>query len=123
MVEVDISDAIWVACIGLVSGAIGSLVAPWVKWGIEKRKLVHNRRVELINNWRSFIEEFDFDNENFGNTTVYAAMRPYMDENVIKKFEAQRTFYVTPEGGRGKKLFKQWASDQVSKIEKDWKLL
>ena len=71
--NVDVSDTIWVACIGLVSGAIGSLVAPSVKWGIEKRKLVHNRRVELINNWRAFIEEFDFDNENFGNTTVYGS--------------------------------------------------
>ena len=119
----DISDTILVACIGLVSGAIGSLIAPWVKWRIEKRKLIHNRRVELIDNWRSFIEDFDFDNKNFGNTSVYAAMKPYMDVEVIKKFEAQRTLYVTPDGGRGEKLFKHWASDQVSKIEKDWELV
>jgi len=24
---------------GLIAGAIGSIVAPWVQWGIEKRKL------------------------------------------------------------------------------------
>jgi hypothetical protein len=25
--------------IGLITGTIGSLIAPWVSWGIEKRKL------------------------------------------------------------------------------------
>lgn len=71
----------------------------------------------------SFIENFEFDDDNFGSTTVYAVMRPYMDDNVIKKFEAQKTFYATSIGGKGEKLFKQWASYQVSKIEKYWKLL
>jgi hypothetical protein len=46
-----------------------------------------------------------------------------MDSETVKKFEAQRTFYVPPDGGRGKNLFKQWASDEVSKIEKNGRLV
>ena len=118
-----ISDTIIVAIIGLITGATGSLVASWVKWGIEKKRLKHNRRVDLIKEWPIFIEQFDFEKDNFGNTTVYGAMRPYMNSETVKKFEAQRRFYVPPDGGRGKNLFKQWASDEVSKIEKNWKLI
>jgi len=112
-----------VALIGLISGIIGSIFAPWVNWGIEKRRLKLNHKTELIKEWRAFIEKFDFIHKNFGNTTVYGAMRPYMDDNIIQKFEAQRTFYATPDGGRGELLFKQWASDQVAMIEKKWNLL
>jgi hypothetical protein len=65
-----ISEAIIVAVIGLASGTVSSLIAPWVKWGIEKKRLVHNRRVDSIKEWRSFIEQFDFEKENFGNTAV-----------------------------------------------------
>ena len=99
-----------VAFIGLIGGIIGSIFAPWVNWGIEKRRLKLAHRAELIKEWRSFIEGFDFENQNFGNSSVYGAMRPYMDDAIVKKFEAQRTFYVTPNGGRGDQLFKQWAS-------------
>jgi len=35
--------------IGLIIGIIGTLFAPWVKWGIEKKKIKLNRRIELIN--------------------------------------------------------------------------
>lgn len=117
------TGSVVVALIGLVGGIIGSVVAPWVNWGIEKRRLKHNHKIELIKEWRSFIESFDFNNRNFGNSTVYGAMRPFMDDNIIEKFEAQRTFHIPPDGGRGDQLFKQWASDQVTMIEKSWKLL
>jgi hypothetical protein len=122
-VNIPLGDTILVAIIGLVSGAIGSLIAPWVNWGIEKRKLNLQRKSTLIDQWRQFIEGFDFENENFGNTTVYGAMRPFMEPVVVAKFEAQRTVFVPPVRGRGSNLFKQWASDQVSFIERKWKLI
>jgi hypothetical protein len=46
------NDTIYVAVIGglsgLITGAIGSLVAPWVNWGIEKRRKKMDRHRELI---------------------------------------------------------------------------
>ena len=112
-----------VAIIGLVGGIVGSIFTPWVNWRIEKRRLKHTRKLELVKEWRNFIESFDFENHNFGNSTVYGAMRPYMDEKVVKKFEAQRIFFVPPDGGRGNQLSKQWASDQVAMIEHKWELI
>ena len=83
--------------------------------------LKHRR--ELIQNWRKSIDEFDFDSDNFGNTSTYAAMRPHMRKEAIAKFEAQRTVYVAPDGGRGDNLPKQWALDEVARIEQEWGLL
>lgn len=111
------------AIIGLISGALGSLIAPWIHWSIEKRKSKLEYKKSLISNWRQFIEEFDWVNNEFGNSSVYGAMRSYMNDEIVKKFEAQRTFHMPPDGGRGKNLKKQWAADEVSRIEREWDLL
>lgn len=42
---------------GLVTGAIGSLIAPWSQWGVEKRKLQRQSRVDLLAGWREGIAE------------------------------------------------------------------
>lgn len=112
-----------VALIGLVSGTIGSLVAPWVNWGIEKRRLKLERRAKQIVEWRQFIEQFDFSKENFRATTTYAAMRPFMEVESRKLFEAQRTYFVPPDGVSDVDLHKLAASDEVSKIERKWELV
>jgi hypothetical protein len=107
----------------LVAGAIGSIVAPWVHWSIEKRKLKLEYRKSQIGSWRSFLEGFDWQKEEFGNTSVYGAMRPYISADIVKRFEAPRTYYASPDGGRGSNLKKQWASDEITRIEKEWGLL
>jgi len=38
---------------GLASGALASVVAPWVNWGIEKRRFRLQRRRELVGEWRA----------------------------------------------------------------------
>ena len=110
------------ALLGLIGGVVGSLIAPWVHWAIEKRRSKFEYRKSLIEKWRSEIDAFEWENENFGNTSTYAAMKPYMQQKIVEKFEAQRTNHVPPDGGRGENLKKQWASDEVAKIEKDWEL-
>jgi hypothetical protein len=110
------------ALLGLIGGVVGSLVAPWVHWAIEKRRSKFDYRKSLIEKWRSEIDAFDWEYENFGNTSTYAAMKPLMQQNVIEDFEAQRTFHIPPDRGRGENLKKHWASDEVARIEKEWDL-
>jgi len=42
---------------GLFTGAIASLAAPWSQWGVEQRRVRHQRRTDLIAAWRAGIEE------------------------------------------------------------------
>ncbi|SLG22561.1 Uncharacterised protein [Mycobacteroides abscessus subsp. abscessus] len=41
---------------GLVSGAIGSLLAPWSTWGVERNRLKRERRTQLIAEWREGVD-------------------------------------------------------------------
>lgn len=111
------------ALLGFIGGVLGSLVAPWVHWAIEKRRSKFEYRRTLLAQWRTEIEGFDWGHEDFGDSTTYASMRPYMRSDVIANFEAQRTFHVPPDGGRGENFQKQWAADEAAKIEADWELV
>ena len=110
------------ALLGLFGGVVGSLFAPWVHWAIEKRRCKFDYRKSLIGKWRSEIDAFDWENENFGNTSTYAAMKPLMQPMVIENFEHERMIHITSDAGRGENLKKQWASDEVTRIEKKWDL-
>jgi hypothetical protein len=112
-----------VAVVGLISGAIGSLISPWINWGIEKRRLKHTQKVERIKEWKNAIESFNFKQEKFGYSSAYSSMKPYMDDDIIKKFEAHNTIFVAPNGVGKDQLLKRWATDQVTKIEKEWGLV
>lgn len=47
----EIYTAIISGVIGLITGAVGSLIAPWVHWGIEKKKGGNMREEQsLLNN-------------------------------------------------------------------------
>ena len=42
---------------GFLTGGISALVAPWAKWGVDKRQRREDRRVALIAGWRAAIDE------------------------------------------------------------------
>src|SRR5690349_7264898 len=46
------SDTVLAAVIGLVAGSVGSVVAPWAAWGVDKRRLTHEDRRKAIAEWR-----------------------------------------------------------------------
>jgi hypothetical protein len=49
----EIAVALISGVVGLTTGAIGSLFAPWANWGVEKRRLRRAGRLERISEWRS----------------------------------------------------------------------
>jgi hypothetical protein len=51
-------DKILVGVIGLATGGIGSLLAPWANWQIEKRRNNHEARKTLITNAEKMIIDY-----------------------------------------------------------------
>jgi hypothetical protein len=43
--------------LGALGAILGSVMTPWVNWGIEKRRRTQDARVELITQWRGTIRE------------------------------------------------------------------
>jgi hypothetical protein len=70
-----------------------------------------------------FHENFNFKQEKLGYSSAYSSMKPYMDDDFIKKFEANNTIFVAPNGVGTEQLLKRWVIDQVTKIEKKWGLV
>ena len=79
------------------------------------------KHTDKIERWRSFIENFDFQNKKIGDTTIYSELRPYMNQDDRNYFEDPTYFRIT-NNRRGNIPQKQVLSDLVTKIEKDWKL-
>lgn len=72
---------------GLIAGALGSLIAPWIHWGIKKREIKHQRRIELLNSVRSQIESDDLSFVAFTESMAYLQIRPFLSQELIKKLE------------------------------------
>lgn len=135
------------AVAGLISGSIASIVAPWINWGIEKRKQKLAHRRELIAKWRAMVfhivSVYESDEETDAETFFdllakeqdYLSLKPHISDEAYKKLLkaditpgeiiiVQRgalgsgSSRVNPIGG-----FASLLADEVTRIEKEWKLI
>ena len=107
------------ALFGLVAGVVGSLVAPWVQWAVEKRIGRTDHRRALIKTWRNDFQEYDFDRHRLGDSAAYTSLRPHLRAEVREAIEKPRTAYV-PNEGRGDNVKQQMLLDEVTRLERKW---
>ncbi len=67
---------------GLISGGVASLIAPWVNWGIEKRRKKLERRRELIDGARQLLQGKSLRREEYRQCTEYQAICPYLSQRI-----------------------------------------
>lgn len=120
----DMVEFVLPAVIGLIAGAIGSLVAPWVQWAVEKRRGRSAHRLKMIEACRKAITKEDTvdDPVPFGSTAEYSWLRPHLDPKFREGFERGRTMFVGssgrhPDGARSELL------DALTELEKKWDLV
>jgi hypothetical protein len=107
------------AAVGLVSGAIGSLVAPWINWRIEKVRLKTEYQRKRIEEWRAAIEQAN-SFEDIRYTSAFAEIRQHMN-----KADLDRLFTVWISTGdiNTEKLKLSKLLEVVNEVEKKWKLI
>ena len=108
------------ALLGLLSGAVGSLIAPWIHWSIEKRKLNRIRKEELLNFIREFVLNTDPREIKFLNSSKYIEIRKYLSEEFVKKLENKSVTEFTTNEYRS--TYQNQFLAEVDRIEKDWGL-
>ena len=109
------------AIIGLLTGVIGSLVAPWVSWGIEKRKFKRKVRIELLQNLRNYLVKDNVQDKNFLNSEMYVRIRPFLTSELITDIENQSLVYEKIENS----LYGPYNSrflQELNQIESRWGL-
>jgi hypothetical protein len=115
-------DTLVAAVAGLITGTIGSLVAPWVNWRVQRIRDRTEYRRNQIRRWREAIEAFDFSSRNFADTVIYTELRPYLDEDFRRGLESGR-MGMSPGRGRGDSALKHEVLDTITKRERAWKLI
>ncbi len=123
------------AFLGLLAGAISSLIAPWVHWGVEKRKLRLQTRAELIKEAREALECGNHTNEEFRHLSVYSRIRPFLSAHAIKAVEGEtprgnpfssaQVIRIVAGNGRhsGVNPFRAKVLDELTELEKKWGLV
>jgi hypothetical protein len=89
--------AVWAQVItaivsGLLGGGVGSVVAPWSYWGVEKRRSDRQYRRDLIRDWRNGIAKLTSEEQALG-TGWYESLRPHLTQDETLKVEGD---YVPP---------------------------
>jgi hypothetical protein len=79
-------------------------------------------RRDRVRRWREAVEAFDFRNESFGSTVWYSELRPHLQEGIVKRIEAPRT-YIVPAEKRGESAEKYTLLDEIARIEGEWDLI
>lgn len=111
------------AIIGFVAGVIGTLVAPWVNWGIEKRRIRQHNRKDAIANWRQVISRVAKEQEYtdageleflLHQEPEYLNLKPRLSQKTQAMFDLNQ---VSPEEAL------EALHAEISVVERSWHLL
>jgi len=108
------------ALLGFIAGIAGSLIAPWINWGIEKKKQRQESRKKLIHKTREVLASPEWDQINFSSTVAYSEIRPHLSSSTISSIEGGE---ITIQMGRGGNVIKSAVLDDLAKKEKEWEII
>jgi hypothetical protein len=110
------------ALIGLVSGVIGSLIAPWVNWGIEKRRARLEARRRFIADARAELQHGP-EKKQFRESVLYSRLLPHLSDRTIKQLMSDAITIQSGGRGAGVNNYIPQVLDDVRDLEAKWKLL
>lgn len=110
------------AFIGLLAGAVGSVIAPWVNWGIKKRELKLHARREFLFFARNAVREHG-DKRAYREHVTYSQLRPFLSQRSIEMIESDAAVVQADGRGSGADNFKPLVYEDINKLEKKWGLL
>lgn len=125
MAGITLSDTLIAGLIGLLAGALGSLIAPWVHWGIKKREIKLESRKMLLRDCREYTRG-TFDHRKFIESPLYSSLKPHLSKSLVSQLEANADeihIEITEGRGTGVNNFKPFLLDELSEIERKWKLV
>jgi hypothetical protein len=117
------------AAAGLLSGILGSLVAPWIHWGIEARRERAKSRRALIAEARLLLAK-QLPIATFRKHPVYFQIKPHLSEGtnalVIGEFDQygyEVVVLVSDGPYAGVQPYAHLVLDELSRIEARWGLV
>jgi hypothetical protein len=84
--EISTLNTIISAAAGLIAGTIASLIAPWVNWGIEKKRMRRQKRQKLLTQLRVYLESSG-SRTDILDQKEYLQLKRHMRQDTISKLE------------------------------------
>lgn len=130
----EFSKIIIPAIAGLLAGFLGSLVAPWIHWGIEKKKHRRETQSALLSQARELLCNENLSNKEFRNTLIYSQVKPHLSSITVKAIEGEHSgegvsqtevinIVVGENRMSGVNPFRNQVLDELTLLEKKWKLI
>jgi hypothetical protein len=123
MPDSPIAQYVVPAIVGLLSGCLGSLVAPWVTWGIEKRRERQGARRALVKVARQAACHEEFGHIAFVQSAPYSQLRPHLSKNFVEMVEDSTLRIVVGSSRHGGPLYRTDLLDELARLEKEWRLI
>lgn len=109
--------------VGLITGAVGSLIGPWVKWGVEKRRKRFERRSKLIHQWHDILSDEEFERRILLNDPSYGPLRDLLSEKVRKEIERGASDIIVNIDSPTNNYDRDQVLREIARIEKLWGLI
>jgi hypothetical protein len=120
----EIVTALIAGVVGLLTGAIGSLIAPWVNWGIEKRRKRHENRANLINTWQAIIANPKFDRARMTTHPSYGTLMPLLTPAAVKQLHRPGNSHIVVQGSSDPThADRMLLQREIARIEGTWRLV
>lgn len=118
----------WIPAVaGLLSGAVGSLIAPWVHWGIESRRERQKARRELLAHARSVLANPP-PNDEFRRSPLFFQLKPFLSPSAVRAVvgefkNGQEVVHLIEGPHGGVNPYADLVLDDLAKKEQEWHLL
>lgn len=119
----EINQVILTGVIGLLTGATGSLIAPWIKWGIEKNKMRREAKIQIIKELKTITSEKEFDRVKFINSPNYMTVRDKLSSATVKELERPLNHINVSMGSPAIDFEKRKLFEDICRLEKKWGLV
>ena len=119
--EFLLNEKVIAAVLGLIGGAITVFIAPWITWGVERRKLQHQTRKETIDRWRSMVAGVSRKaTGDFGDLML--ALHDDTDFLSLKPHIREHTHSLIDSGDAMDHEVFEALLDDIAAVEKKWKI-
>ncbi|KMT66877.1 hypothetical protein [Catenovulum maritimum] len=122
MEEVEFAKIVVPAVVGLISGAVGSLVAPWVNWRIEKKRKQIEYKHSLIKIAREKIDNAETI-EDILSSSIWGFIDSNLTNQETSSISSGTNYFQTVNDGMTQlHMKKQVISKMLNRVEKQWGL-
>ena len=112
------------AASGLISGAVASLIAPWIHWGIEQKRTRRESRRALLAEARTYVSSNLFSGNTFSAKPIYRQLKLYLKRDIVEVIENYDTFLdQSDDPGQYPRWFREGVLDEIGRLERKWGLL